>query len=292
MNIIEFAKFRKMFGSGSGGADSGLGVIESSYMASDCCANGSYDAGCGTWNWVYDCLGYDIYGYALEPDCKTLKLTGAMLDGSFTGGIASPNILFVRGFNSGFDTSPIAYSDISVTPNLFDQWSDDAPTEFTISVPIGLNIDGVYISVNKYSGTPVLECTEVYKTDGKIGTNVTDTFFFMNGFINTPYGEGSNELSMCCTPTQSDCAVYYGNVTSGNKYRVYCTKLNPNNLWESFVFANDDYMTLAVTADDASVGQYVTEVRNGMYDITIPDGCEILNINLQLRGGCTILKLD
>lgn len=288
MNIIEFAKFRKMFGDGSGGSDSGLGVIESSYVLSDYCATGECAVGTFAGNWMWDCPGYNIYGYALESNCKTLKLTGAMLDGSFTGGRANLNILFVNGFRSGFDTVAVVSSSIAVVPNEF-EW-DNHPTEFTITVPNGIGIDGIYISVDNHNA-PVLECTEVYEDYGNIGTNVTTTFIYMSNFINYPFTEDSFSMGISL-PEYPTASVFYGNVTSGTKYRVYCSPINPNNLWENFVFANDDYSTLAVLANDVSVGQYVTKVDDATFDITIPDGCEMLHINFYPSGGFSIFLLD
>lgn len=129
---------------------------------------------------------------------------------------------------------------------------------------------------------------------GSSNTDVTNLFGSMCFWINTAT-ENSTSFTMAGGGTgyahdyAFDCR--YGTVTAGEKYQVHCFPTS-SNLWENFLLANDDYSTLAVTANDASVGQYVTKASENVYDITIPDGCEQLHINYTHAYGIKIYLLE
>lgn len=80
-------------------------------------------------------------------------------------------------------------------------------------------------------------------------------------------------------PDGNSYATRCGKVTAGQEYVIICIPVNPDNLWENFLFENEDGS--AVEGDD--IGQYVEKVCDmmytKMYTITIPDNCETLHIN-------------
>ena len=123
---------------------------------------------------------------------------------------------------------------------------------------------------------------------GDMGTDVTATFSLMEGVMNTPKDDG--ETFNMADSSESGYSVYCGNVTSGQKYRVHCFPYSTFEIWRSFLFSNDDYSTLAVSIYETA--SYVTQVDNATYDITIPDGCEMLHINFLTMVGCSIFLLD
>ena len=77
-------------------------------------------------------------------------------------------------------------------------------------------------------------------------------------------------------------------VTQGETYKVICSPMNPDNLWQNFLFASlvDHPITFAVTPNDESVGQYVTKVNDTTYLITVPENCEQIHINCTVADGC------
>ena len=83
---------------------------------------------------------------------------------------------------------------------------------------------------------------------------------------------------------------YYADVIAGEKYKVICSPMNPDNLWENFLLGTDDTNSgmLAVTANDESVGQYVTKVDDTTYTITVPDNCRNIHVNCTIADGCKL----
>lgn len=132
----------------------GSGIIENSYTKNNRCASGAVGL-VGTtaseWGEMFSEV-HAIYGYAIPSDCTTLTLTGTMLSNPW-GGSSNLNILFVTNYAVNGGIGAANANDIEVTPSSHDEVSHYG---YTITVPSGRNIDGVYISVDNRIGTPLM----------------------------------------------------------------------------------------------------------------------------------------
>ena len=108
-----------------------------------------------------------------------------------------------------------------------------------------------------------------------------------------PEGKDATTFMMMSTDTTNMFTAYFNwNAISGKRYRAVFKPMNPANLWESFVFAKNDYCSLAVVANDESVGQYVTKINETTFEFTIPPDCQLVFLNGYIQYGCRVYELE
>ena len=134
--------------------------------------------------------------------------------------------------------------------------------------------------------------------DGEMGEDVSKMLFKPNcgdKWICPPVGEGETSFYMMSVDvTQQNTAygITAGTMVPGKRYKAVFKPMNPNNLWENFVFGKSDYWSLAVVANDASVGQYVTKVAEDTFIFTVPPECALVFLNGDIQYGCRVYALE
>ena len=140
------------------GGGSGEVLTTSGRAENACATGGDYDSGNTLRNWYVSADGYILYRYELKG-AKKLKITGAVLHNSNSSGTVRENILFVNGLASGSNAIGVINSTDMVTePVTYD--ASNPPSEYIVTVPQGLGVEGVYISCINGSGDPVVEVIE------------------------------------------------------------------------------------------------------------------------------------
>lgn len=138
----------KAEGGGSGGEELVKTAISPSYIANGVIINnGAVVVGTTLNEWVwygdeYYKNMYCLFGFNLNSDMEgqQIHIVNAQVTGAFTW-TAEENIFLVTGYTkSGGGTCVVASSDIEVV--------DNGNGEYLVTVPAGLNIDGVYLGCN------------------------------------------------------------------------------------------------------------------------------------------------
>lgn len=167
--------------------------------------------------------------------------------------------------------------------------------EYTYTPPSGKVFSSVNVAVN----VP----TESVGGDLEGKTNVTDEFSMniysgTGGYFNfgycPPTSEGGTTFSMMeLNNLGLMAAAKSSGLVPGDVYDVYCVPLG--ELWQTVLFANNDYSTLAIPSSNANIRQYARYYEDeGRLRVTIPpDFSGTLFINVKwLDGGCAIYKVD
>lgn len=155
------------------------------------------------------------------------------------------------------------------------------------SIYIGVN--GVARRVKKaYIGVGGVARLAYSRVTYKEKENVTSQFSTVET-VDTYYGHTAHYNSYEVYPWGLMDNTYRSEekgVVEGQVYKIKCRPMNPDTLWENFLF-KEDFLTLAVIANDESVGKYVEKIvkdNETYYQITIPNGCETLCINCERTG--------
>ena len=148
----------------------------------------------------------------------------------------------------------------------------------TVDVPSG-EIEGKTNVTNEFS-------ISVYPGDASMGT--------LSYSYCPPTSEGGTTFSMMDINSFGFVAASrYDGLVPGDVYDVYCVPVG--ELWETVLFANNDYQTLAIPSSNANIRKYARYYENeGRLRVTIPpDFSGLLFINVKwLEGGCAIYKVD
>ena len=124
---------------------------------------------------------------------------------------------------------------------------------------------------------------------GGVAEGTFDSSFVLTSSGATCYcpasAEGGSSYNMMAFDSMGNYIAFakFG-VVEGARYKVYCNPMGAP--WESFIFGMSDYSSSAIPTDDAHVGQYVSQVDNNTYIVTIPPNCANLFINVSVLGGC------
>lgn len=148
----------------------------------------------------------------------------------------------------------------------------------TVDVPSG-EIEGKINVTDEFS-------ISVYPGDASMGT--------LSYFYCPPTSEGGTTFTMMEINSFGFVAASKDDgLIPGDVYDVYCVPLG--ELWQTVVFANRDYQTLAIPSSNANIRQYARYYENeGRLRITIPpDFSGLLFINVKWTGGgCAIYKVE
>lgn len=148
----------------------------------------------------------------------------------------------------------------------------------TVDVPSG-EIEGKINVTDEFS-------ISVYPGDASMGT--------LSYSYCPPTSEGGTTFTMMEINSFGFVAASkYDGLVPGDVYDVYCVPFG--ELWETVVFANRDYQTLAIPSSNANIRQYARYYEDeGRLRITIPpDFSGQLFINVKwLDGGCAIYKVE
>lgn len=101
--------------------------------------------------------GHIVYGYSL-PECKQLTLTGVDLCSYYEYSATQGCISFVTGYKDDGGTTVVESHDVVANPSEAQQ--GDTSVIYTIIVPEGCNVDGIYISC-RVGDTPILRVTNL-----------------------------------------------------------------------------------------------------------------------------------
>lgn len=142
----------------------------------------------------------------------------------------------------------------------------------------------VLVDVPTSSGSNIQAGTDVSTS---FGVNCGDKWYC------PVYGENAISFNMMAQDTTGQFTAF-GNCAAipGKKYIAVFKPMNPDNLWESFVFGQSDYMTLAVVANDESIDQYVTKVGEDTFEFTVPPNCSLVFLNGYIQYGCRVYEIE
>lgn len=205
-----------------------------------------------------------------------------------------------KGYEVGYDKGVVDGGGGTVVvnkPEVQGNYNITENGEYTYTPPSGKVFSSVNVAVNVPTESVGGEI------EGK--TNVTDKF---SHSISSD-GTTSGLLTFChCPPTNEGGTTFtmmefnsFGWVAfyassgliPGDVYDVYCVPLG--ELWETVLFANDDYSTLAIPSSNANIRQYARYYEDeGRLRVTIPpDFSGMLFINVKwTEGGCAIYKVE